>query len=169
MCACRTAIWPLEVAGVSQPAPWGSCTVHLHAAPLQTRILAPPHQVLFNGEVVAAKEMDLEASAAMQEAFLKEAVWLHALRHPNIVGEAGRLPLATCDPLAPHSPTSCVPLTPAAFYGCCIAGSRGIVLMELCEGKLRRGSRVGGMGEGEAQGSTGRRANANIGLFSCAS
>lgn len=41
----------------------------------------------------------------MQEAFLNEALRLHALRHPNVV----------------------------AFYGMMLKGGKGTVLMELCE------------------------------------
>ncbi|KAL4855424.1 Mitogen-activated protein kinase kinase kinase 9 [Chlorella vulgaris] len=65
------------------------------------------YKALWNGEVVAAKEMDIGRSLEMQHAFVTEARHLVLLRHANVV----------------------------AFYGCCIDGPRGILLMEFCEGR----------------------------------
>ncbi|PRW45638.1 serine threonine- kinase receptor R831 [Chlorella sorokiniana] len=65
------------------------------------------YKALFNGELVACKEIDLEQSKEMQEAFVTEATRLHALRHPNII----------------------------AFFGICVANGKGIVIMEFAEGR----------------------------------
>ncbi|PRW33966.1 serine threonine- kinase receptor R831 [Chlorella sorokiniana] len=65
------------------------------------------YKALFRGEVVAAKEVDLGRSAAVQAAFLTEAERLHQLRHAHVV----------------------------ALYGVALAGSRGLILMEHCSGR----------------------------------
>ncbi|KAL4434077.1 hypothetical protein ABPG75_000518 [Micractinium tetrahymenae] len=64
-------------------------------------------KALYRGEVVAAKEMDLAASPSVQEAFLTEALLLHALRHPHVIG----------------------------FYGVMLRGTTGVVLQEFAEGR----------------------------------
>ncbi|KAL4425260.1 hypothetical protein ABPG75_009276 [Micractinium tetrahymenae] len=61
----------------------------------------------FNGEIVAAKEIDIGMSQQNRDAFIQDAVSLHALRHQNVV----------------------------AFYGLSIAGRKGVVLCEYCEGR----------------------------------
>lgn len=49
---------------------WTPCMLSSASAPACSSILARPTHQIYNGETVACKEMDLEESAAMQEAFL---------------------------------------------------------------------------------------------------
>ncbi|EFN56522.1 hypothetical protein CHLNCDRAFT_144136 [Chlorella variabilis] len=64
-------------------------------------------KAVYRGEAVAAKEVDVGGGAANREAFVTEAVRLHQLRHPAVVG----------------------------FVGVALSGSRGILLLEMCEGR----------------------------------
>lgn len=70
----------------------------------------------YNGELVAAKEMPLQRGVEAQQAFLEEAAALVSVRHPHLV----------------------------IFRGVALEhdGSKGILLMELCEGEAGRGGRV---------------------------
>ncbi|KAI7842434.1 hypothetical protein COHA_004073 [Chlorella ohadii] len=65
------------------------------------------YKARFRGETVAAKEVDLGRSAAVQSLFVTEAERLHQLRHANIV----------------------------TLYGVCLAGPIGILLMEYAAGR----------------------------------
>lgn len=64
-------------------------------------------RAMYNGEMVAAKEMEIGRGIEVQEVFLSEAKHMQALRHPNIV----------------------------TFYGCVLDGPKGILLMELMDGR----------------------------------
>ncbi|KAL4420111.1 hypothetical protein ABPG77_000282, partial [Micractinium sp. CCAP 211/92] len=68
---------------------------------------ATVYKVMFRGEVVAAKEVDLGRSPAVQQLFVQEAERLHQLRHAHVV----------------------------TLYGVALSGSRGIILMEYCSGR----------------------------------
>lgn len=72
--------------------------------------------------MVAAKEYVIGRSLGLQEAFVREARHLCALRHPNVV----------------------------ALQGVSVAGDRGIVLLEYCEGGCCEGGRAGGRHTGVA-------------------
>ncbi|PRW57729.1 Serine threonine- kinase CTR1 [Chlorella sorokiniana] len=68
------------------------------------------YRAMLNGEMVAAKEIDLasgESCQLKQEAFITEALRLQQLRHPNVVGLMG------------------IALTPR----------RGVLLLEYCQGR----------------------------------
>jgi tRNA A-37 threonylcarbamoyl transferase component Bud32 len=68
---------------------------------------ATVYKVLFRGEAVAAKEMEVGRDLANQRAFIAEAERLHALRHAHLV----------------------------PLYGVCLSGSKGILLLEFCAGR----------------------------------
>ncbi|PSC73227.1 serine threonine-kinase [Micractinium conductrix] len=68
---------------------------------------ATVYKVLYRGEEVAAKEVEIGRSAAMQELFVKEAERLHQMRHAHVVG----------------------------LYGVVLSGSQGLLLMEYCSGR----------------------------------
>ena len=100
---------------------------HPHHTLIHTRArslcpAAPPPRsgrvirAVYNGEVVAAKEVEVGRAVESQEAFLTEAQRMQALRHPQLV----------------------------AFYGVCLDGPIGILLLELCEGGRVQGLRGAG-------------------------
>ncbi|KAI7842043.1 hypothetical protein COHA_004243 [Chlorella ohadii] len=68
---------------------------------------ATVYKVLFRGEAVAAKEMEVGRDLACQRSFIAEAERLHALRHAHLV----------------------------PLYGVCLSGSKGILLLEFCAGR----------------------------------
>ncbi|KAI7845918.1 hypothetical protein COHA_000464 [Chlorella ohadii] len=65
------------------------------------------YKALLNGETVAAKEVDIGQSPALQEAFITECLRLQQLRHPNIV----------------------------QLMGVTVSGAKGLVLLEYAEGR----------------------------------
>jgi serine/threonine protein kinase len=73
------------------------------------------YKALFNGEVVAAKEIEVGSSAEMRESFVTEALLLQNLRHPNIIG----------------------------FFGLSLTADRGVVLLEYAEGEEAAGRQAG--------------------------
>ncbi|KAI7838770.1 hypothetical protein COHA_007387 [Chlorella ohadii] len=89
------------------------------------------YRVEYRGELLAAKEVELGANQSLRETFVTEARMLHQLRHPNVVGFAG-----------------------VTFHG----STRGVVLMELCEGRdLHSALQVRAAGSQERLFSWGRR------------
>lgn len=62
---------------------------HFPASTCGAACSATVYKARFRGETVAAKEVELGRSAAIQAMFVQEAERLHQLRHANIVGLMG--------------------------------------------------------------------------------
>lgn len=65
------------------------------------------YRAFYNGEIIAAKEIEVERSPQMLEAFLTEALRLQALRHPHVI----------------------------CFLGVMLKENKGVVLTEYAEGR----------------------------------
>ncbi|KAL4431038.1 hypothetical protein ABPG75_006294 [Micractinium tetrahymenae] len=65
------------------------------------------YRAILNGEIIAAKEIEVERSPQMLEAFLTEALRLQALRHPHVI----------------------------CFIGVMLKENKGVVLTEYAEGR----------------------------------